>query len=312
MTSESFSRPGAIDLSQLASAAGTAAAHDAGPASTGAGTGAWVQQVGEADFDAVARKSVNHPVIMELYSPRANAQELSDILIRKTGEAGGRWLLARVNVDVEVRVAQALGVQAVPTVVALVGGQLVPLFQGTKSADEVQNILDQVVQMAVANGLTGRAEPVGGADSTADAEPAEKPADPRFAAADAALEQGDYATAVAEFEKVLVQTPGDAEASQGLAQSRLLQRSTSFDPQAIVTTAKAEPENWSVQLDAADLELINGDPAAAFDRLLQVIRETRDEDRETALVRLLELFEVTGKADPAVLKARRKLSSALF
>ncbi|GAA1398311.1 tetratricopeptide repeat protein [Luteococcus peritonei] len=312
MTSESFSRPGAIDLSQLASAAGTDPANHAGPVSTGAGAGAWVQQVGEADFDAVARKSVNHPVIMELYSPRAGAQELSDILIRKTAEAGGRWLLARVNVDVESRVAQALGVQAVPTVVALVGGQLVPLFQGTKGEDEVQNILDQVVQMSVANGLTGRAEPVNGAAPAAEGEPAEKPADPRFAAADAALEQGDYATAVTEFEKVLAQTPGDAEATQGLAQSRLLQRSLAFDPQAIVTTANAEPENWAVQMDAADLELINGDPAAAFDRLLQIIRETREDEREAARVRLLELFDVVGKAEPTVVKARRQLSSALF
>ncbi len=310
MTSENFNRPGAVDLSQLTSAA---ASSNAGASSTGAGAGSFVQQVSEADFDAVARKSVNHPVVMELYSPRANAQELSDALIAKTAEAGGRWLLARVNVDVETRIAQALGVQAVPTVVALIGGQLVPLFQGTKTPEEVQNILDQVVQMSVANGLTGRAEPVGGPAPAAEGEqPTEKPADPRFDAADAALEQGDFATAVTEFEKVLANSPGDQEATQGLAQAKLLARSTSFDPQQIVTTAAAEPENWAVQLDAADLELINGDPAAAFDRLLQVIRETRDEDRESARLRLLELFEVTGKADPAVLKARRQLSSALF
>lgn len=309
MTSENFNRPGAVDLSQLTSAA---ASSNAGASSTGAGAGSFVQQVSEADFDAVARKSVNHPVVMELYSPRANAQELSDALIAKTAEAGGRWLLARVNVDVETRIAQALGVQAVPTVVALIGGQLVPLFQGTKTADEVQNILDQMVQMAVANGLTGRAEPVGGPAPAEGEQPTEKPADPRFAAADAALEQGDFAVAVTEFEKVLGSSPGDQEAIQGLAQAKLLARSTSFDPQQIVTTAAAEPENWDVQLDAADLELINGDPAAAFDRLLQVIRETRDEDRESARLRLLELFDVVGKAEPSVLKARRQLSSALF
>ncbi|WP_420175318.1 co-chaperone YbbN [Luteococcus sp. OSA5] len=310
MTSESFNRPGAIDLSSLA---GAAASPNAGPDSTGAAAGSFVQQVGEADFDAVVRKSTTHPVIMELYSPRANAQDLSDILIQATNQAAGRWLLARVNIDAEQRIAQAMGVQAVPTVVAIIGGQLAPLFQGTKPAEEVQAYLDQVTQIAVANGLTGRAEPVGPAAPQSEGEPEAAPkADPRFAAADAALEAGDYATAVAEFQKVLDQSPADAEALQGLAQSKLLERSTRFDPQAIVTTANAEPENWDVQMDAADLELINGDPAAAFDRLLQIIRETRDEQREAARVRLLELFDVVGKTDKAVLKARRQLSTALF
>lgn len=309
MTSQSFNRPGAVDLSSLA--AQQPAASHGGPASTGAAGGNFVQQVGEQDFDAVVQKSATHPVIMELYSPRANAQELSDVLIEATNQAGGRWLLVRVNIDAETRIAQALGVQSVPTVVAVIGGQLMPLFQGTKPADEVRAYLDQVAQVAVANGLTGRAQPVGPAQPAEGGEEQPK-ADPRFAAADAALEKGDYQAAVEEFQKVLDQSPADAEATQGLAQSRLLLRSTSFDPQKIVDTALAEPTNWAVQMDAADLELINGDPTAAFDRLLQVIRETREDEREAARVRLLELFDVVGKTEPTVLKARRQLSTALF
>lgn len=308
MTSENFSRPGAVDLSALASSAATS---NAGPSSTGAAAGSYVQQVGEADFDAVVRKSALHPVVMELYSPRANAQDLSDALIELTNAAGGRWLLARVNVDAEQRIAQAMGVQAVPTVVVVIGGQLAPLFQGTKTREEVAAYLDQVSQVAVANGLTGRAEPVGGTAPAGD-EPAAPAVDPKYAAADAALEAGDYAGAVAEFEKLLASSPSDAEAAQGLAQAKLLQRSTAFDPQRIVELAASEPTNWANQLDAADMELINGDATAAFDRLLDVVRETRDDEREAARVRLLELFQVVGNADPAVAKARRKLSTALF
>lgn len=309
MTSESFNRPGAVDLSSLA--AQQPAASHGGPASTGAAGGSFVQQVGEQDFDVVVQKSATHPVIMELYSPRANAQELSDVLIEATNQAGGRWLLARVNIDAESRIAQALGVQSVPTVVAVIGGQLMPLFQGTKPADEVRAYLDQVAQVAVANGLTGRAQPVGPAQPAEGGDEQPK-ADPRFAAADAALEKGDYQVAVEEFQKVLDQSPADAEATQGLAQAKLLLRSTSFDPQKIVDTALAEPTNWAVQMDAADLELINGDPKAAFDRLLQIIRETREDEREAARMRLLELFDVVGKTEPTVLKARRQLSTALF
>lgn len=309
MTDQSFSRPGAIDLSTLGQ--NSPAANSAGAQSSGAAAGAYVQQVTEANFDAVVRKSLQHAVVMELYSPRANAQELSDALITLADEGAGRWLLARVNVDAEQAIAQALGVQAVPTVVAIIQGQLAPLFQGTKGEAEVRPMIDQVMQLAVANGLAGRVEPVAAAAPTGD-QPAAPAVDPRFAAADAALEQGDYAQAVVEFQKVLDQAPADAEAQQGLAQAKLLQRSTDFDPQQVVATALAEPTNWAVQLQAADLEIIGGQSAAAFDRLLQVIRETRDEDRETARVRLLELFEVAGRTNPDVLKARRQLSTALF
>ncbi len=65
------------------------------------------------------------------------------------------------------------------------------------------------------------------------------------------------------------------------------------------------------QLAAADVELIGGDPGSAFRRILAVIRTSRDEDREKARLRLLELFEMVGD-DPTVASARRALAAALF
>lgn len=305
MTSESFSRPGAIDLSSLANSSAT---------TTPSHGGSWVLDLDEASFEQVLNRSMQYPVVIELWSPRAGADPMSATLAELTNGAAGRWLLARVNVDEQPRIAQALQVQAVPTVIAVIAGQLAPLFQGTKDRAEVQAVLDQLSQVAVANGLTGRAEPVGPAAAPADGEPeAPQVGDPRFKAADEALAAGDFATAVSEFEKVLNQTPGDAEATQGLAQSKLLLRSMSFNPEEIITRSQAEPDNVDVQLEAADLELINGAPAAAFDRILELIRENREpEVRERLRVRILELFDAVGKTDPAVLKARRKLSTALF
>lgn len=303
MTSESFSRPGAVDLSSVAAAA---------PAATGGARASYVMDLDEASFDAVVNRSMQYPVVLELWSPRAGAEQMSAVLAELTNAADGRWLLARVNVDEQVRIAQALQVQAVPTVIAVIAGQLAPLFQGTKDRAEIEPVLAQLSQVAVANGLTGRAEPVAMAQPAAGVETAPS-SDPRFAAADAALASGDFTTAVAEFEKVLAQAPGDAEATQGLAQSKLLERSMAFNPEQIVARAAAEPDNVDVQLDAADMELINGDPAACFERILELIRENRDpEVRERLRLRILELFDAVGKTDPTVLKARRKLSTALF
>lgn len=58
--------------------------------------------------------------------------------------------------------------------------------------------------------------------------------------------------------------------------------------------------------------MLAGRPEAAFKRLIELVRQTSASERETVRVRLLELFEVVGNADPAVLKARRDLMSALF
>ncbi|WP_077351984.1 tetratricopeptide repeat protein [Tessaracoccus flavescens] len=299
MTDANFSRPGAVDLSALANASAPTA------------SGGFVTSVSEADFESVANLSLQHPVILEFHSPRDPAgQNVSAALADLVNAAGGRYLLARVDVDAEPRLAQALGVQAVPTVVALIGGQMAPLFQGTRSEEEIGALLDQVAQLAIANGMTGRAQPVSGAALSDD--PAAAPVNPRFEKADAALEAGDFAKAVEEFDVLLKETPSDPEVIAGRAQAALLQRSMSFDPEAIVAAAAERPDDVQAQFDAADLEVINGRYEEAFDRLLGLVAEVAPEDRDPIRLRLLELFEIAGRTEPVVLKARRRLASVLF
>lgn len=304
MTQANFSRPGAVDLSTLTAGAT--------PPAQGGTTGAnYVVQLTEAEFQEVASHSMQYPVLVEFYSPRdPSGQGVSAALAELVNAAGGKFLLCRVDADAEPRLAQGFGVQAVPTVVAIIGGQLAPLFQGTKSAAEIAQVLDQVAQIAVANGLTGRAHPVAGA---AGADDESGPvADPRFAKADAALEQGDFAGAVAEFDALLKETPHDAEVIAGRAQAALLARSATFDAPGIVARAAANPGDVAAQLDAADLEIINGLAEAAFDRLLGLAAEVGPEEKDVLRVRLLELFEVVGRAEPSVLAARRRLATVLF
>ncbi len=294
-----FSRPGAVDLSSLATPSLPAA-------------GGYVVEVGEADFQELATVSAQHPVIVEFHSARDTAgPALSRDLAELVNAGAGRYLLARVDVDTEPRLAQALQVSAVPTVVALIGGQLAPLFQGTTTREEIAALLDQVAQLAVANGITGRAQPVAPAAGGADGE-TEVPVDPRFEAADSALQAGDYALAVTEFDKLLAATPHDAEVIAGRAQASLLERSMGFDAAAIVAASSAQPNDITAQLEAADLEVIQGVADQAFDRLLGLAAEVGPDERETLRLRILELFEVVGRTDPAVLKARRRLSAVLF
>lgn len=296
MNPAAFNASRAIDLSSLTAAAQAPAA----PAGA-----TYVVEVDETTFEAVMQLSLKHPIVVELYSPRAQgAEALSQALVELANEAGGKYLLARVNVDVARQVASAFGVQAVPTVLGVVGGQLAPLFQGTKSKPEAAAIIAQLLQAAVANGIVGRADPVSVAETAGP--------DPRFAEADAALERGDYAGAVAEFDKILAQTPNDAEAKAGRAQASLLERLSSTDPAAVLAAAEAALDDVEAQCAAADIELAAGRPDVAFDRLIDLVRRLTGAERESVRVRLLELFETVGNADPSVLKARRDLMSALF
>ena len=293
--------PNGLNISGAMDLSGIAAAAKSPPPPPGA---IYVTDVDERSFEATIQLSMRHPLVVELYSPRANAQSLSDDLAELANAAGGRYLLARVNVDTSPQIAAAFGVQAVPTVIGVVGGQLAPLFQGTRPKAEVEAIINQLLQAAASTGIVGRAEPVG---MDAEAGP-----DPRFAEADAALERGDFAAAVAEFDKILAQTPNDPEAKAGRAQASLLVRLGGIDPAAVLARAQQAPTDVAAQTAAADVELAGGNPQAAFDRLLGAIRVTSGADREQLRLRLLELFETVGQSDPAVLKARRDLMSALF
>lgn len=307
MTSANFSRPGAIDLSALKNAA---TQHSSG---AGGGRSYVTEAADVTEFEGLLRKSLQFPIVVEFYSPRARGgEQLSQSLRELATEAAGRYLLVRVNCDTNTQVPQALGIQAVPTVVGVVGGQLAPLFQGTQEKSAIKGVIDQLLQAAVANGITGKAEPAGPADNDAGDDDAPKPPDPRFAAADAALERGDFAAARDEFDKVLKQNPGDAEATAGKAQSGLLARTSELDADQVMKEAMGRPDDIDANLAAADVELVSGRAAEAFARLNKLIRENTGDDRERVRTRLLELFETVGNSDPAVLKARRDLTRALF
>jgi len=314
MSTSSFSRPGAIDLSSLTARAKAAAAPPGAPApGVPAGGPSYVLESSEQTFEGDAiRPSTQHPVVVELYSPRvATGAQLSEALAAVANAAEGRFLLVRLNVDAAPGIVSALQLQAVPTVLAIISGQAVPLFQGVLPLDQVQAAVDQVLKTAIANGMVGRAQPVAArsADGVQGDVDEDQP-DPRFAAADEALAAGDFAAARDEFDRLLRANPNDAEAALGKAQAGLFARASVLDPDATLARA-ADLADVSAQLDAADLELVNGSVEAAFDRLLAVVRRG-GADRDTARVRLLELFETVGPSDPRVLAARRSLMAALF
>ncbi|MFD4368055.1 thioredoxin [Rhodococcus sp. NPDC058521] len=297
---------GAVDLSGLKERAPAPPAQ-AGPGagSTGGGALEPVVDVTEATFeDEVLRRSSQVPVIVDLWATWCEpCKQLSPLLEKLAREAQGRWVLAKVDVDANPRIAQAFGVQSVPTVVAIAAGQPLADFQGAQPEAQLRQWL-QAVEQAVEGKLSG--PPAGDVDPD---EP--EPEDPRFTAAESALEEGDLAGAEAAFQLILDEEPANEEALGAIRQVRFLARVQGAEDGAIVT-ADGAPSDVDAQLAAADVELYSQAPEAAFDRIIAVIKRSAGEDKTRARTRLLELFELFDPAEPVVVAARRKLASALY
>jgi putative thioredoxin len=268
-----------------------------------------VIDVSEESFQAeVIDRSFQVPVLIDLWADWCQpCKQLSPILEKLAAESAGTWLLAKIDVDANPRISQALQVQSIPTVFAVIGGQLVPGFQGALPEPQVREFVAAVLQAGREAGLTG-AVPV--SDEEATTEPVEA-ADPRLVAAEAALDEGDFAAAASQYEAILASEPANADAGLALRQVRLLERTATADA-SVVTTADALPDDVAAALAAADYELMGQDLDAAFARLLSLLRRTSGDERNAVRDRLVEYFELIGPDDPKVTRARRELTNALF
>ncbi|MBW0102117.1 tetratricopeptide repeat protein [Pseudonocardia sp. KRD-291] len=306
---------GAVDLSALK--ARSEAANR--PQSPGGGDGGggqaspWVVDATEQGFqNDVVEKSLEVPVVIELWAGRYPREEqLSAELERLATNGGGAWVLARVDIDAAPRIAQAFGVQQVPMVVVVVGGQPADAVNGAmpdaQAAQWVSSLLDALRERMPAI-AEGEARATTGGEP---AEPAEEPEDPRFTAAEDALEQGDYAAAEAAYEAILNVEPANEQATAALAQVRFLARAEQADPSA-VARADAAPDDVDAQLAAADAQMAADQVEAAFERLVATVGRTAGEDRDRAREHLVGLFELFPADDPRVSTARRALARALF
>ncbi|MBT2547892.1 tetratricopeptide repeat protein [Arthrobacter sp. ISL-65] len=309
---------GAVDLSSLkqrpAPPAPPAPPSDTGAADSQQADGgpALRVEVTEANFQSLVELSAQVPVVFALwaaYSPESTG--VLDALDRIIQSYGGRLVLAAADIEAFPQLAQAFQVQAVPTAVAVLKGQPVPLFQGGADEDQIRPLLDELLTVAAANGVAGN---VGGGAGTSE-EPAPAPLPPLHQKAFDAIEEGDYAAAAAAYRQALAEMPADAEAKAGLAQVELMERLQSLsgpEGEALRQLAADEPDNLTAQLGIADLDLAGGHVEDALNRVVAFIGRNFGPERESARVRLLELFEVVGTTDERVGKARQALARVLF
>ncbi len=303
-TSSSIFTRGAVDLSSLRAPApppapprpATAPAPGAQPGDGGGGGGGGVTiiDVTEATFQTeVLERSLRTPVVIDFWAEWCGpCKQLSPVLEKLAIEGNGAWVLAKIDVDANQRLAQMFRVQSIPMVYAVVGGQPVDAFTGVIPESQLRPWIEAVCK---AGGVA-----------------IESPADPRLEAADDALMVGDLDAAEQAYKKILAESPADTAAEAGLAQVALARRVQHANPAEALAAAQARPDDIAAQTLAADIEMLSGNAEQAYKRLVDLVRRTSGPDREAVRQHLVSLFTIAGPDDPAVATARRQLANALF
>jgi putative thioredoxin len=315
-----FNTHGAVDLAALAAARAArersevaraeqlAAVADGDPDAMA--TGPLVIDATEATFQAdVIDRSMLVPVVIDFWAEWCGpCKQLSPLLEQLVVEGAGSWLLAKIDVDANPRIAQAFQVQSIPVVFVVWQGQLVPGFTGAIPEAELRAFVEQVSKLAEL--APPGAE--GAADGAEPGEPALEPIDPLEEAALDALDAGDLDAAVTAFEALVQAQPANAEAKVGLARVELLRRTKGSDLATAQAAAAAAPDDVAAQSLAADFEVAAGQVDQAIARLVDLVRRTSGDERAAAKAHLLGLFALVGDEDSRVGKGRTALANALF
>jgi putative thioredoxin len=279
----------AFDLSTLKKPTGQAATPSHGKQVT--------QENLISDFVAKSKECV---VILLAWSARsAQAGQVLETLGKLEIADKNAWLLGVVDVDTQPQVAQALQIKSVPVAIAIIGEQLLPLFESAPAADQIRLVINKLLELASQKGI-----------GSAPDGPTEMPMEPEEQAAYAAMEKGDYKAAKISYEAWLKRKPNEQVAVVGLAQVNLMLRIEGLDP--TLTLKNAKEHDLTSQLMCADIEIATGNYEAAFDRLIKSVKSFTGEDRNKAKNHLISLFNLVDPTDPRLVKARTQLASALF
>ena len=267
----------------------------------------FVFDISEAEFPQLVERSDQLPVLIMLWAPTdAGNAEFATTLGELVNELSGRVLLARVDANANPGIVQVLAAQYLPTLVAVIKKQPVPVPGEATSKEQLASVLEQILQMAASQGMA-----VAVADGEEDA-PEPEHFNPHHEKAYNALMEQDFAAARAAYQQAIKENPLDTEAEAGLAQVALMERGKELSEEKLTAARAGEPDPVAAALVISDDLLLSQKPEEGFAALFEVFLAADSEQKDQLRARLLEYFLLLGAEHPLVAKSRKRLASLLY
>jgi len=280
-----------------------------------------VVHVTEANFEReVLRQSRQTPVLLYFTAVWCGpCQELGPVLEKLADEYGGKFVLAKADIDRSQTLAMELGVQGVPTVFGLRDGKIAGHFVGAVPETQAREFIDQL--MPTANEIKFRqARELADADPPAALRLADElaAADPRneeLAALRARLllqlDRGEEARAAAE--QVSEGSDGWADAQNVLARLAFHDQAKAFGKlEACRKALEANPADAKARYRLGICLAAEGRFAEALAELAAAGERSHELARGEVKEAMVRIFHLLGPDSDLADEYRSKLSALLY
>jgi len=273
----------------------------------------------------VIEESKRQPVLVDFWAPWCGpCKQLTPVLEKAVRAAKGKVKLVKMNIDDHPAIPGQMGIQSIPAVIAFVNGQPADGFMGALPESQVVAFLERLTKGAVG----GEAKDL-------------------LKAADAALVDGDPATAANLYSELLAEDNSNVHALAGLARCYLETGSLEQAKQTLAMVPESKRNESSVAAARAAVELAEqakslgpiaeleqkvaanpldhqarfdlalalngkGRRLEALEHLTSIVKRDRKWNDDGARKQLVQLFDAWGPADEATIEGRKRLSSILF
>lgn len=279
----------------------------------------WVFDTNDANFEAdVLTRSQQTPVLVDFWAPWCGpCRTLGPLLDRLATEEGGRFVVAKVNVDENPGLARAFRIQSIPRMVGFRDGQMV--------VDQVGALPERELRMLLARLLPSHGEELArqGEQSLAAGDPAAAEQlfresleiEPRCGLALIGLarleeQRGELDSAMRLLEQV---PPGALSATADkLAAEIRVRQAGGGDEAALQAKVTANPADLDARLLLGRSLAARGAYEDSLRELLEVVRRDRNFRDGEARKAMLDLFELIGPRTDIVERYRGELAKLLF